>query len=1126
MLQATPATWRMLLDWGWKGRRQLKVLCGGEPFPLELAQPLLERCGEVWNLYGPTETTIWSTVKQLTLGEPITIGLPLQNTSAYVLDEGMNLLPPGVPGELWLGGLGVGLGYLGRPELTAERFVKSPFQEDDRLYRTGDLVVQRQDGDLHCLGRLDLQVKIRGFRIELGDVEAALADFPGVRAGVVNTHQAGPGDMRLVAYVVPEESPLQPNEIRAWLQERLPPYAVPSLVITLDALPLSPAGKVDRRQLPAPSEALLAQATGGDTSDGAAPSSPMEIRVAELWAELLGRERVGRHDDFFALGGHSLLAIRAISHLESQLGKEMSVGLMFKHPTLADLASALERLAVEGATQEDTASVAPDEACPLSPLQELFWIYARKNPGSAAYTVPTLLRFEGELNVQALREATQALVEHSDALRVRIELAEGGEPVQVLRDVHLTLPLEDFSTLSNPEEGGRQRIRELIDQPFSLLKEPLVHGWILQLSPQNHLLLLTFDHIIFDGWSRERFILHLSRAYAARCAERSIALPTTAAFRDCMLDQRRRLYSKRRDELLTFWRDTLHQAPTAVSPRPDRLTTPERPTGSADLELRPELFAGLSAECRRRGVTPFMYLLAAFDLLLHRWTGASDFSVGTPVVVRDHRSEDVLGSFVNSMVLRARIDGELSFGDLLCQVREVVSEALAHTDLPFHELVAELNPARAQERNPYFEVFFNYLGHMSPPTGFPDLAVNHIELPDTHHKFDMTLYMSERGENADRLCFQLVYDASRYEPATMRAFMDQLEWIVEQSLSQPNQRLDSFSLVTPAMQSQLPALECQPAPTTRGTAIQEAFLEQARKAPDRVAIRAPGSVWTYGELAAHAQGIAQNLQSQGLPVGELVAIHASRSPALAATLLGTLQAGGGFAILDPRQPSARLEHSLTALRAEGWIEMAEAGEVSASLKALSARHATRLRVEATPAHAQHSLQLPLPDPDRLAYAALTSGSTGQPKVIEGTHAPVTQFVSWYREQLDLNEDDRFALFSGLGHDVLLRDLFTPLSMGACICCPDESAMMDPDQLLDFLASEQVTVVHVTPPLVRLFDLARRPHRLDALRLVGSGGDILRGEEVGILRRLAPNARILNLYGATETHFQWAIQSAP
>ncbi len=1119
MLQATPATWRMLLDWGWGGRRQLKVLCGGEPFPLELAEPLLKSCGEVWNLYGPTETTIWSTVKRLKLGEPITIGLPLQNTSAYVLDEGMNLLPPGVPGELWLGGLGVALGYLGRPDLTTERFVKSPFQEEDRLYRTGDLVVQSHDGELHCLGRLDLQVKIRGFRIELGDIEAALADFPGVRAGVVDTHMAGSGDLRLVAYVVPEGPAPKSAEVRAWLQERLPSYAVPGLVISLDALPLSPAGKVDRRQLPAPNPALLAEGTDEETSESARPSSPMEVCVAELWADLLGRERVGRHDDFFALGGHSLLAIRAASHLQSKLATEVSVGLMFQHPTLAELAQALEELTGTASTREEAASVAPDEACPLSPLQELFWIYARNNPGSSAYTVPTLLRLEGELNVPALRQAAQALVQHSDALRVRIELGQGGDPVQVLRDVDLALPLEDFSALPDSEKCVQDRVRELIDQPFSLLEDALVRGWILCLAPQTHLLLLTFDHIIFDGWSRERLIQHLQNSYAAISAGRSIQLPVTASFRDCMLEQRQRLYSERRDELLSYWRETLHHAPTAVSPRPDRLTTPDRPTGSADFELRPELFEGLSAECRRRRVTPFMYLLAAFDLLLHRWTGARDFTVGAPVVVRDHRSEGVLGSFVNSMVLRARLDGDLSFGDLLHQVREVVCGALAHTDLPFHELVAELNPARAQERNPFFEVFFNYLGHMPPATGFPGLTVEHVELPDTQHKFDMTLYVSERGEHADRLCFQLVYDAKRYEPGTMQAFLDQLEWIIEQSLSHTDQALDSFSLVTPAMRARLPALSCQPQ-STQGAAIQEAFLEQARTAPDRVAIRAPGSVWTYGELAAHAQGIAQGLQSQGLPVGELVAVHASRSPALAATLLGILQAGGAFAILDPRQPAARLERSLSVLRAEGWVEMTEAGKPPASLNSLSRRISRRLRVEATPSPSQHPFQHPFsptqPDPDRLAYVALTSGSTGQPKVIEGTHAPVVRFISWYREHLGLSENDRFAFLSGLGHDPLLRDLFTPLSMGATVCCPEEAALMDPDRLLEFLATEQVTVAHVTPALIRLLQLAHRPQRLDALRWVASGGDILRGEEVAVLRRLAPQAKILNLYGATET----------
>jgi len=640
VMQATPATWRMLLDAGWEGGA-IKALCGGEALPSDLAAKLLPRVGSLWNMYGPTETTVWSAARRVAHeeeGTSIAVGGAIANTSLYVLDRRLEPVPVGVPGELCIGGEGLARGYLDAPDLTAERFVPDPFAEG-RMYRTGDLVRWLPDGRIEFLGRIDFQVKVRGFRIELGEIEAALAAHPSVRQAVAGLR----GD-RLVAWVVADAE----ADLREHLKGRLPEYMIPSAFVRLDAFPLTPSGKVDRKALPEPE---LATERGY-----LAPRGPVEELIAGIWSELLGIDRVGSEDSFFELGGHSLLATQLVSRLRRVFGVDLPVRQLFEAPTLARLA---ERVQAAGRSALPPLVPVPREGeLPLSFSQERLWFLDQLEPGSPLYNIPVALRLRGPLQAEALAATFREIVRRHEALRTSFAEVDG-RPVQMIQpEAALAIAASDLSHL--PAEEREDALARLAEdearRPFDLRRAPLLRVQSVRLAEDDHAVLVTVHHIVSDGWSMGVLVDEIAALYSGA------ALPELPVqYADYAVWQRGWLAGEHLDAELAHWRETLAGASTVLEVPADH----PRPAVQGfrgrhlPVALPAALVADLKALALREGSTLFMALLAGFETLLHRYTGQDDFLVGSPVANSSREEvERIIGFFVNIMYMSARVDGE------------------------------------------------------------------------------------------------------------------------------------------------------------------------------------------------------------------------------------------------------------------------------------------------------------------------------------------------------------------------------------------------------------------------------------------------------------------------------------
>ncbi|HSF40408.1 MAG TPA: amino acid adenylation domain-containing protein, partial [Thermoanaerobaculia bacterium] len=775
------------------------VNLAGEPLRRELVTRLygLPGLAEVHNLYGPSEDTTYSTgasIPRQEDGREPAIGRPLPGTRVYLLDRSLELVPPGVPGELWIGGAGLARGYFGRPELTAERFRPDPLGErpGDRLYRTGDLVRRRPDGELEFLGRLDHQVKVRGFRVELGELEAALASHPAVAEAAALAVGEG-AERRLVAYLELRSSPLADEELADFLRRRLPGFMVPSRFVTLAALPRMPNGKVDRKRLPDPGREVRAGA-------GEAPRTATERRLAELWAELLDVERVGRDDDFFALGGHSLLATRLVFRLRQALEVELPLRAVLEHTTLSALAAALDdALRAPGLPVSPPLDRSPAGAAPfLSFPQRRLWLLDRLAPGTSAYNMPLALCVRGPFEPRLFAAAWNEVVRRHEVLRTAFSEVDG-EPVPVVAAPPAgPLPVVDLSVL-HPSRRAAEALRRATEaalSPFDLTRGPVLRAALLRLGAEEWVLAAALHHIAGDAWSVEVLVRELAALYKAFGAGLPSPLPEPEIrYADFALWQRDQLAGGAMASQLAWWRGRLRDLPLPLdlpAARPRGTSGPRR-GGRRSVRLPAALSLGLRQLGRSRGATPFMVLLAGFAALSARYTGATDVCVGTPVAGRSRpETEGLIGVFLNTLALRLDLSGDPAFGDLLTRVREETLAALAHQDLPFERLLEELRPERDLDRSPLFQVLFNQVD-LAENGGLdlPGVAVEALELPPLEPKLDLTVYAAERGDGIE---LQLHYDASLFEAVQMERMGDHLRSLLEAVAGEPGLRLSELPL--------------------------------------------------------------------------------------------------------------------------------------------------------------------------------------------------------------------------------------------------------------------------------------------------------------------------------------------
>ncbi|MGN6152341.1 MAG: condensation domain-containing protein, partial [Lysobacteraceae bacterium] len=922
------------------------------------------------------------------------IGRPIGNTQLYVLDAHGQLQPTGSTGELYIGGAGVARGYLNREELTAERFVGNPFAAG-RMYRTGDLVRLLPDGELEFVGRIDDQVKIRGFRIELGEIEAALVAQAGVREAVVLVREDAPGDRRLVAYVVPVEGAVvEAHALREALSQSLPEYMVPAAYVSLGALPLTGNGKVDRRALPAPGDAVSAG------HDFVAPHGPLETAIAGIWSEVLGVARVGRHDSFFELGGQSLLVVRMISRLRQSLGLNLALSAVFAHPVLHDFAQAAGQ--AQGAALPALAPMPRPDDMPLSFAQQRLWLAAQfGEEASAAYHMPIGLRLRGRLDRAALQAALDGIVRRHESLRTWFELVDDGPVQRIAPMAPFALAVQALDQALDVDVADRDAAIahwSLIEsrEPFDLHRGPLFRGRLLRLAEQDHVLLLTVHHIVSDGWSLGVLAEELSaryRAYAVDGVPPSTdpLPPLPVQYPDYALWQRACMGDAMQAHLLAYWRDQLAgSAPLSTLP-----TDHPRPPikgfvgGMVHAHVPQDTTAALNALAAGHSGTLFMVLMAAFNVVLSRCTGQTDLNVGTVVANRGRAEvEPLIGLFLDTQAIRTRLDPAQTFTSLLEQVRATLIQAYLHQDLPFDRLLEDLKPVRQPGVPPLFQVMVQMQSVPDPVVRLPDLEMEELPLAEHTVKFDLTLYVNERNGAID-IAYE--YDAALYEPATIERLAARFGRMLDAVAATPQARLYEMSLLDEAERDFL-VHDWNATDRDYPTAtVHTQFSAQAARTPDAVALRFEDVELTYAELDARSDRLARYLIDAGVTPGSRVGLYLSRSPELLIAVLGALKAGAAYVPLEPKLPKDRLGYMVQDASI-GWalLEAATMDELPLSGVDVVLMDGAATEADWLGEFAEGAL--PAVSADDIAYVIYTSGSTGRPKGVMVEHGGLSNYL--------------------------------------------------------------------------------------------------------------------------------------
>ncbi|WP_201376287.1 non-ribosomal peptide synthase/polyketide synthase [Ktedonobacter robiniae] len=1090
------------------------------------------------NEYGPTETVVGCCVFELPDDGPdsgnIPIGRPIPNTQLYVLDSQLQPVPLGMPGELYIGGVGLSRGYLNRPDLTAERFIANPFatQPGTRLYRTGDLVRYiSADGNLEYLGRVDRQVKLRGYRIELGEIEEVLLRHPNVRENVVLLREDEPGNPQLVAYIVAKQQQApRLTDVQVFLREQIPAYMIPSVMVTLHALPLTVNGKPDRAALPAPSPEDI------DVTSYTPPRNPVEELMVSIWEEVLKVPSIGIHDHFFRLGGHSLLATQCLVRIRNSFQVDLPLQRFFDAPTIAELADYVQQLLQrdQGAALPPLVPVDRHGNLPLSFAQQRLWFLDQLEPGNTAYLLPAVHRLRGVIDSRVLEQALHALSMRHEILRTTFSLRDM-QPCQIVHPIsRLALPVIDLQGLSVEERlsVASRLAQQESDQPCDLTRGPLLRTSLVRLAAQDQVVLLTMHHIITDGWSNDIFYRELMALYHSSVTGEAAQLaPLPVQYADFASWQRQWFQQDVIEAQLAYWKRQLADVvplnlPTD-HPRPSIQTY--RGAQRA-LLLPPSLGQQLSALSQREDVTLFMLLLTAFQVLLARYSGQTDICVGTPIANRTRAElEGLIGFFVNTLVLRADLSGDPTFREALHQGREVALGAYSHQDVPFEQLVDVLQPERDLSISPLFQAMFvmqqdmtatqHAPGHEEPREAGVSGA---LDVEHTTTKFDLSLFVSVRETG---LYCGIEYCRDLFEPATIGRMLEHWQILLEGIVAQPEQPILSLPLLTEAEKHQvLVEWNATEAAYPEQASIPHLFEGQVLRTPDAEALVYEGSSLTYRELNRRANLLACELRSRGVKADTLVGVCMERSVEMVVALLGVLKAGGAYVPMDPAYPQERLAYMLEDAAVSVLLTQSALRE---QLPQQSARVFTLDAGWGADGNGELDNLTPNYRPEHLIYMIYTSGSTGQPKGVMNTHRGVCNRLHWMQQEYQLTAEDRVLQKTPFSFDVSVWEFFWPLISGATLVMARPGGQSDAAYLARLIEEQRISTLHFVPSMLHAFLLEPELEaRCQSLKRVICSGEVLTYElQERFFARL--KAQLHNLYGPTEAAIDvtyWACQS--
>jgi amino acid adenylation domain-containing protein/non-ribosomal peptide synthase protein (TIGR01720 family) len=1092
------------------GRNLQRVLCSGEALKPQQVMSFREKFphAALYNLYGPTEAAIdvtcWHDSGDIAEIEVVPIGKPVANTQLYILDKTGNVLPAGVYGELHIGGTQVARGYLNREALTTEKFIPDPFRDipGARMYKTGDLCRWLPDGNIEYAGRIDQQVKIRGYRIELGEIESVLLESGVVTEAVVAAKDAADGSKRLIGYVVPSDG-FDRNVVMDGLRRRLPEYMIPVLLIELTALPLTASGKVDRKALPDPDAASLM------ANVYVAPRNDAEEVLATIWQDILGVSRVGVNDDFFALGGNSLMAMRLVSALRKQLQVELPVKSIFTYATIAQLSAYILQHTPAAPLLPAVEAGQRPARIPLSFSQERLW-FIDQLEGSVQYHIPVVLRLKGTLNNMALAYALQSMVNRHEVLRTVIEQEDGKAWQRVLEMDRWQLHITDEPVYRQDAGALSSFVQSLVHTPFDLATDHMLRAHLLVLSEEEHVLVVVIHHISSDGWSSSIIVKELVALYQAFINNEVSDLPALPLqYADYAIWQRRYLTDKVLAVQLEYWKEKLHG--TAVLQLPADYSRPavQSTCGAVTwFRLDKELSDQLRVFSQQQQVTLFMTLLAAFKVLLYRYSGQEDICVGSPVAGRTRQeTESLIGFFINTLALRSHINGQQPFTALLEQVKETTLGAYEHQEIPFEKIVEAVTKERDLSRSPLFQVMF-VLQNMPP---VPVLTLGDLELSGEPLSYATTQYdlSFSLEDSLEGLSGNVEYCVDVFSPDTIDRMIRHFKQLLQGILQLPSTAIQVIPMLAPDEEEQLLITfnnSNREAPELTGKTLAQLFTEQVSRTPAAIALVFENTALTYQELEERSGQLARFLNHKGVKPGTLVPLCVERSLHMMVAILGILKAGGAYVPVDPHYPQERIRMMLDDIKSSIIVT------TSAQRHLFSNTGHEQIIIDEWPDTSAHqdlpevTVTATLDDP---AYVIYTSGSTGKPKGVIIHHAAIVNFISHRSRDFGIDATDRVLQFSNYCFDAAVEQMFLPLINGAVLVLIPEVLRLDRQYFEQLLEQEKITHLDTTPGFLSSIT----PGNYGSLRRVVSGGE---AGSLQLAEAWGSYVDFYNEYGPTET----------
>ncbi|PAM96239.1 hypothetical protein B4N84_02115 [Flavobacterium sp. IR1] len=1100
IIQATPSFYQMLFNAGWTGNKALKVLCGGDLLSEALAKKLIEATQEVWNMYGPTETTIWSSMKKVEVPKDASnIGKPLNNTQFYIVDELLRPKAIGVTGALYIAGDGLAKGYYRNALLTQEKFINNPFTENTLFYETGDLGKWNDKGEIEFLGRNDNQVKIRGYRIELGDIESAILQYSEVVKEVVVGVKGANQDKVLVAYLVSNVA-IGKSELRSFLQDKLPDYMIPGFYLTMEALPLTPNGKIDRKALPEISEQDIVK------KEYKAPRTEQEESLVAIWQEMLGVEKIGIADDFFELGGHSLIVAQVINRIHKQLGQTVSFTTFFEDPTIQGLSQRLQHNAYQAIPKAPEAS-----SYPLTDSQSRLWILSQLEGGSLAYNMPAAVTLKGKLDAEKFKESFKQLIDRHEILRTSFKTNEAGEIRQYIipsEQTNFAITEKDFSASANVQSTIADYLEEIINTPFDLEQAPLLNASLIKTKEEEAVFFLCVHHIIGDGWSTALLITEVVKVYNALTQGLAVNLPElNMQYKDYAVWLKDALQQEKYQVSEAYW-IAQFQGELPVLDLPSFKTRPLVQTYSGDYqthEFSSAFLEKLKLFSKQNDVTLFMTLMAGVNTLLHRYTGSDDIIIGTPIAGREHPDlENQMGLYLNTLAIRTHLEEKNSFSEVVNRQKETLLKAYDHQSYPFDALVGKLNLKRDTSRSALFDVLVVLQNqgqlHNLNNEGLLNLEVEGYPLERKTSQLDISFTFIETAG----LELSIEYNTDIYDDYLIARMFIHFEILLDTLVAKPESLIAEVDYITPLEKQQLlfgfnETVFDYPKDKT----IVDLFEEQVSKTPDHIAVVFENVELTYTQLNEKANQLAHYLrENYAIQPNDLVGIKLDRSEWMMIAILGILKSGAAYVPIDLNYPAERI----------AYIEQDSKSKVvldEASVKAFA-------QIQET--YAKKNIEK-INQPHDLAYIIYTSGTTGNPKGVMVEHFSVASISENWKKHYELDQITVNLLqLASISFDVFVGDVCRSILNGGKMIICSNDVKLNPEHLFELMQKQEISILEGTPglllPLMDYIHTEKKEHSF--LKIVIFGSDSFNNQDYNTLKdKFGSSIKIINSYGVTE-----------